>query len=396
MTAISSSPAPTAAATTAAGRLGKIVLAFDSFKGSASSAELASAARRAIRALLPECDVRVLPIADGGEGTVEAICRHTDAHAVDCTVHDPLMRPIAATYRVSADGSTAFMEMAAASGLTLLDPDERNPEVATTYGTGEMMAHALAHGCTTIVLGIGGSATNDAAVGALSALGFRFADASGAPTARLASIATVDASGCMAEARRCRLRVICDVNNPLYGERGAACVYAPQKGADPAMVARLDQGLRNFAAVARRQRAVDLQAAPGAGAAGGMGGGLLAYLGATLEPGIDTVLDMVGFSDMLDGAALVITGEGRIDAQTAMGKAVDGVARKARERGVPVVALAGSVAPEADADALGLDALLSIQPGPRPAADAMRKSTTLRNVERTVAQIVRIILATQK
>lgn len=371
----------------------KIILAFDSFKGSASSGEVAEAARRAIVALLPHCRVLTVPIADGGEGTVEAICRHRATHAVWCTTHDPLMNELKASYHISSDGQTAIMEMAAASGLPLVPIGQRNPLLTTTYGTGEMMADAIAHGCRTIVMGIGGSATNDAGIGALRALGFRFVDNRGADTTTLSQIARIDESKVPPQVADCKFYIICDVNNPFYGKHGAAYVYAPQKGADDAMVELLDNGLRNFAAIVRRDKGIDLQQVAGSGAAGGMGGGLYALLRATLMPGVDTLLEITGFRQMLAGTSLVITGEGRIDSQTAMGKALGGIVRVAHASGVPVIAIGGSVADDDATRAIGFDALLSIQSGPIAETEAMRKETTLRNVARTVEQIIRIKLA---
>ena len=306
-------------------KLTKVVLAFDSFKGSASSMEIAEAAKESILRLLPDCRVEIFAIADGGEGTTDAICRQLSATKVECLVHDPLMRPLEVAYRMTADHSMAIMEMAAASGLPLVETALRNPRQTTTFGTGEMVLDAISLGCRKIVMGIGGSATNDAAVGMLTALGFRFLDASGNETADLQKICHVDESQVSQAVKETEFTIVCDVQNPFYGQNGAAYVYAPQKGATKEDVEYLDKGLRNFAEVVLQTKGIDLQSVPGSGAAGGMGGGLLAFLNAKLQPGIETILKMANFEEALANASLVITGEGRIDSQTTVGKALSGI-----------------------------------------------------------------------
>lgn len=364
-----------------------IVLAFDSFKGSASSAEIAEAAREAIAVLLPHCKVSTFVVADGGEGTTEAIARQLSAHPVSCRVHDPLMRAIDATYYI-ADDDLAIMEMAAAAGLTLIAANERNPLVASTFGVGEMITDALNHGCRRFILGIGGSATNDAGVGMLSALGFSFRDINGHPTFRLADVVDVVTDDVDSRLAQSDFVVACDVLNPFYGSDGAACVYAPQKGASPADVVKLDAALRRFAGMVSRRCGIDLQNLPGSGAAGGLGGALAAFLGAELKRGINVVLDIAGFDDALASAQLLITGEGRIDDQTAMGKALGGIVARAHKVGVPVVAIAGSV--DHSVSAL-FDAALSIQNHPMALSDAINKTVTLQNVRTTVSQIIRLL-----
>lgn len=371
-------------------KINKIVLAFDSFKGSASSTELADAARQAILGEIPQCKIAQFAIADGGEGTTGAICSAIESRVVECDTTDPLMRPISTQYNITPDG-VAIMEMASASGLTLVEPHLRNPLVTTTYGTGEMILDAISKGCRTIILGIGGSATNDAAIGLLSALGIRFYDKEGNPTLELCKVADFDIREINPDVKNTKFIIACDVNNPFYGDRGAAHIYSPQKGASPSQVEELDAGLRNFAALVKTKLGINLQEIPGTGAAGGMGGGLLAFLNATLKPGIDTILEMIGFDKEVADASAVFTGEGRIDSQSGMGKAIGGIIKLAQKHNVPVIAIGGSVADDVDADKLGLLAAMSIQQGPFSLEDSMKKENTLKNVEKTIKQITRLI-----
>ena len=371
-------------------KINKIVLAFDSFKGSASSTELADAARQAILGEIPQCKIAQFTIADGGEGTTAAICSAIESRVVECDTTDPLMRPISTQYNITPDG-VAIMEMASASGLTLVEPHLRNPLVTTTYGTGEMILDAISKGCRTIILGIGGSATNDAAIGLLSALGIRFYDKEGNPTLELCKVADFDIREINPDVKNTKFIIACDVNNPFYGDRGAAHIYSPQKGASPSQVEELDAGLRNFAALVKTKLGINLQEIPGTGAAGGMGGGLLAFINATLKPGIDTILEMIGFDKEVADASAVFTGEGRIDSQSGMGKAIGGIIKLAQKHNVPVIAIGGSVADDVDADKLGLLAAMSIQQGPFSLEDSMKKENTLKNVEKTIKQITRLI-----
>lgn len=373
----------------------KIILAFDSFKGSAGSLDIARTAKEAILKECPLCDVITFPIADGGEGTTEAICTGLNTDKVSSSAHDPLMNPIEVTYGVTKDGTTAVLEMAAASGLPLVPDALRNPMNTSTYGTGEIILDALNKGCRRFIMGLGGSATNDAGIGMLSALGIRFLDKSGnilEPKGKnLIHIASVDDSSLHPALQESSFTIACDVNNPFYGPQGAAFVYAPQKGASPDEVAALDKGLQHYAAVIEKQKEMDITSIPGAGAAGGMGGGLLPFLRATLKPGIDTILDILHFRESLRGADLVFTGEGKLDAQTAMGKALGGILRTAREQHVPVIALGGGVEATTQLNEMGFTAVLSIQPAPVSLDKAMQKEFTLDNIERTVIQLIRII-----
>ena len=369
----------------------KIILAFDSFKGSASSRQIAESASKAILEYIPDCEIATVPIADGGEGTTAAICSNIDSVSVQCEVLDPMRTRISVNYNVTADGKVAIMEMAAASGLPLVPADRRNPRIATSYGTGEMILDAVKRGCKKIWLGIGGSATSDAGVGMLQALGFRFVDAEGNETTNLQKIESFDCSGVAKELKGVKFDVICDVTNPFYGINGAAYVFGPQKGASPEDVEYLDKGLQHFAEIVKRDLAIDLQQISGSGAAGGMGGGLYAFLNAELMPGIDAVLNMLDFDTALDGASLVLTGEGKIDSQTAMGKALAGILQRADKAGIPVVAVGGAVENADELNCQGFKAVFSIQAGPVSLEKAMNTENTLENVRKTVSQIVRLM-----
>lgn len=374
----------------------KIIIASDSFKGCLSSLEVARAAEEGIRKVLPGCEVVGIPVADGGEGTTEALVAAMNGRFVSCRVHDPLMNPMQVEYGILGDGLTAVIEMASASGLTLVPPENRNPMITTTYGTGELIKDALQRGCRRFLIGIGGSATNDGGTGMLQALGFRFFDRDGNALGKggqiLEQIARIDSEKAMPELFKSVFTVACDVNNPFSGENGAAFVYARQKGADDAMIRQLDKGLQNFAAVIHSMSGKDIDPIPGAGAAGGLGGGFLAFLPATLKPGIQMVLETLDFEARIQNADLIITGEGKLDRQTGMGKTPAGVLEAGRRQQIPVVAIGGAVE---ESDALlqqGFLAVLSIQPGPVALEKAMEKSFAYRQVERIVEQIIRLRL----
>lgn len=373
----------------------RITVAVDSFKGSLSSREVADAVEQGIISVLPDCSVQKVSIADGGEGTVEAMVENLAGEWVEVDVSDPLMRSVKARYGVVDGGRMAVMEMSAASGLPLLSDGERNPLKATTYGTGQMIADAIGRGCRKILMGIGGSATNDAGVGMLSALGFRFYDAQGELLSGggevLSQIARIDADGVLPQLSQCEFEVACDVKNPLFGESGAAYVFAPQKGADKAMVEQLDAGLRNFARVVEEFVGEDLSLWPGAGAAGGLGFGFKALLGAKLRPGIDVVLDAIGFSALIKGSDLVITGEGKIDSQTVMGKAPSGVLRASSQQSIPTVAIGGAVEMCEELAESDFVAILPIISGPSSLQEAMLKDVAHKNIRRTVEQIIRLL-----
>ena len=395
----------------------KIVVAPDSFKGSLSATRAAEAIAAGVRRGLPDAELVLIPLADGGEGTVEAFVTAVGGRIVPVRATGPLGEPVEAFIGVLdepehpelVEGRTAVIEMAAASGLPLVPEDRRNPMLTTSYGTGELIKHAVDLGCERVILGIGGSATNDGGVGMIQALGGSFRDEHGAEVGfgggELARIRSIDASGLdpvfrdmsgasrngYPETRRVAMTVACDVDNPLTGPRGASAVFGPQKGATPEMVAALDEGLRNLADVIRRDVGIDVEHVPGAGAAGGMGAAALAFLGAELKPGIEIVLDVAHFDDALEGAGLVLTGEGRVDAQTLHGKVINGVLKAASARRVPVVVLAGSIEPEGyDLLDAGAAALLSIMDRPMSLDEAQRNAPAL--LERAAEQVARLVI----
>ena len=328
----------------------KCVVVSDSFKGTVSSREICAIAQQVIPRHFPACEVVCIPVADGGEGTVDCFVQAMGAKRVGVTVTNALGEKSAAAY--ARLGELAIIEMAAAAGLPQVGA-LRCPGTATTYGVGELIAHAVDSGCRKILLGLGGSATNDGGCGCAAALGVRFYDADGqsfVPVGdTLGRIARIDTAEAEALLRSVEITVMCDVTNPLYGPTGAAYVFAPQKGADAEKVKSLDAGLRHFGDVIRSQYGLDVGAMPGAGAAGGMGAGCVALLGGTIQSGIDAVLDVTGFDRQLEGADLVIPGEGRIDSQSADGKVISGVARRTRAKGVPLIAIAGGIADSAGA-----------------------------------------------
>lgn len=328
----------------------KCVVVSDSFKGTVSSREICEIAQRVIPRHFPSCEVVCIPVADGGEGTVDCFIQAMGAQRVEVTVTNALGEKSAAAY--ARIGELAIIEMAAAAGLPQVGA-LRCPGTATTYGVGELIAHAVHSGCKRILLGLGGSATNDGGCGCAAALGVGFLDADGqsfVPVGdTLGRIARIDTAKADELLRSVEITVMCDVTNPLYGPTGAAYVFAPQKGADAEKVKSLDAGLRHFGDVIRSQLGIDVSRMPGAGAAGGMGAGCVALLGGMIQSGIDAVLDVTGFDRQLEGADLVITGEGRIDSQSAGGKVISGVARRTKAKGIPLIAIAGGIADSAGA-----------------------------------------------
>lgn len=369
----------------------KIVVASDSFKGSLSSTEMATAAARGIKSVYPDCEAVAVSVADGGEGTVDAVVEALGGKIVTATVNDPLGRPILARYGVV--GKMAVIEMAAASGLTLLTDEERNPWLTSTYGTGEMIMDAVKRGCRDFLVGVGGSATNDAGMGMLQALGFRFYDIDDQEIidgcgGRLQDVARIDDTGVMDAIRQCRFTVACDVDTPFCGSEGAAYVFAPQKGADMEMVTRLDSGMVAFAKVIEKTYGMDLTSMAGTGAAGGMGGGFYVFLNATLKRGVDMVLDAIDFDSIIRGADLVITGEGKIDYQTVKGKTAAGVLARAKAQDIPVVAIAGSVEKCESVEQMGFAGVYAIWEEEMPLEVAMQSNTAAANVEKTVKKIV--------
>lgn len=372
----------------------KIVIAVDSFKTCLSSAEAGAACAEAVKEELPSCETIVVPVSDGGEGLVDAITGALGGTYIICEVAGPLMRPVKARYGVSADGSTAIVEMAAANGLSLIKPHERNPMETSSFGTGQLIMDAIKRGCTKILVGLGGSATNDGGMGMLQALGYKFRDHHGNELGQggkmLALVDSIDSSDVPSAVKTAEFSVICDVSNPFYGSNGAAHVFARQKGADDEMIERLDQGLRHFASKlpANGLRSIDNLA--GAGAAGGLGGAFAAFLGARLQRGIDAVLDTLKFNEILNDADLVITGEGRLDAQTSMGKAPYGIMQRALRLGIPTIAVAGTVENARSLNESGFLAVLSIQQSPVTLQQAMNTTTAVQNIITTIKQAIRI------
>ena len=325
----------------------KIVIAPDSYKGSIYASDAARAMEDGVRRVLPDAEVVLVPVADGGDGTLETLVETSGGRIITSDVTGPLGEPVSAQWGAMGDGVTAVAEMARTSGLALVRLEDRDPMNATTYGLGEVILKALEAGYRRFILGIGGSATNDAGAGMAQALGVRLLDADGAELppggAALARLARIDTSGLDPRAADADFDVACDVNNPLTGPEGASAVYGPQKGATPEIVEQLDAALANFAEVVKRDLGADVNDVPGSGAAGGLGGGIMAFLGGRLRPGVDIVLDTVDLASRLDGADLIITGEGCMDFQTVYNKAPIGVARLAGERNIPVIGVSGSL-----------------------------------------------------
>lgn len=368
----------------------KIVIASDSFKGSLTSVEVAQAATRGIKAVYPDCDVVAVNVADGGEGTIEAVVDALGGEIVHTTVSDPLGRPIQARYGIA--GKKAIIEMAAASGLPLLSSEERNPWITSTYGTGEMIMDAIQRGCSQFLIGIGGSATNDAGTGMLQALGFKFYDFNGKEIidcrgGRLQDIADLDDTFVPKAVREAQFIVACDVDTPFCGPEGAAPVFAPQKGANAEVVAKLDAGMTSFAHVIENKYGINIVPLTGAGAAGGMGGGFRAFLNASLQRGIDMVLDAIDFDYTIQSADLIITGEGKIDSQTAKGKTAAGVLSRAKKQNIPVIAIAGCAEICERVKQMGFAGIYPITEEKLPLEIAMQTEVAAMNVEKTVKKI---------
>ena len=374
----------------------KVVIAIDSLKGSLSSMEAGMAIKDGILAAKPDAEVIVKPLADGGEGTTDALIEGMNGERIDLTVTGPMHTPVDAYYGYLKDTNTAVMEMASAAGITLVPDSEKNPLLATSYGVGEMINDAIQRGCRNFIIGIGGSVTNDGGIGMLKALGVRFLDENGEDAGEggqaLAKVARIDVSGMNPLLKECHIQVACDVNNPLCGENGSTYVYGPQKGVTEDMKKTLDEAMAHFARVTSETLENDYMNTPGAGAAGGLGYAFLAYTGAALTPGIELILDAVGLEEELSGANVVVTGEGRLDFQTAMGKAPVGVARLAKKYNAKVIAFAGSVTKEAAAcNKEGIDAFFPILRGVCTLAEAMDPVAARNNMTATVEQVFRLL-----
>ena len=379
----------------------KIVIAPDSYKESLSATEVAQAIEKGFREIFPEAQFVSVPVADGGEGTVEAMIAATQGRAVTSTVTGPLGDTVEAQWGISGDGSTAVIEMAAASGLALVPPELRNPLITTSYGTGELILQALESGVKKIIIGIGGSATNDGGAGMVQALGAKLGDANGADIGfgggSLMSLNYIDISGLDARLQNCSIRVACDVTNPLTGEFGASCIFGPQKGASEAMIGELDRNLAHYAEVIKQSLRVDVKDVPGSGAAGGMGAALMAFLGAELLSGIEIVTQALNLEEHIHDCTLVVTGEGRLDSQSIHGKVPVGVASVAKKYHKPVIGIAGSLTRDVGiVHQYGIDSVFSVLNRIGSLEEAFRDAAdNIYLTSRNVAATIRVGMQTQ-
>lgn len=374
----------------------KVVISIDSLKGSLTSMEAANAIKNGILKVNEEYEVVIKPLADGGEGTVDALVEGMNGQAIITEVTGPVKEKVKAKYGILKETNTAIMEMAQAAGFALVPTELKNPLYTTTYGVGEMIKEAMAKGCRNFIVGIGGSATNDAGVGMLQALGFEFYDENdnlvGLGGQVLNKIKRINTSNRIKELDECSFKIACDVNNPLYGENGAAYIYGPQKGATPEIVKLLDEGLINFAEVVKKDLDKDIAQVPGVGAAGGLGFAFLGFLNSKLESGIKIILDEINLDEAVKEADIVITGEGRLDNQTAMGKAPIGVAKVAKKYGAKVIAIAGCTTDDAiKCNEEGIDAYFSIVNSAMTIEEAIKKENAIKNMTLTTTQIFRLI-----
>jgi len=354
----------------------KVLIAPDKFKGSLTGMQFCAAAEEGIKEILPNTEIIKLPLSDGGDGTIEILEYHLKGMRVMLKVNDPLFRQIEASYLYMDTIKTAFIEMAEASGMYLLKPEEQNCFHTTTLGTGELILSAIKKGAKTIILGIGGSATNDCAIGMATALGYKFEDENGVELSpigkNLSRIHSINSKNVISTLKSIEFKVACDVTNPLYGEHGAAYVYGPQKGASKEEIKQLDSGLKNISKLFKKQFDMDVQNLKGAGAAGGMGGGTSVFLNAKLLSGIDLVKDLIDFDTQIKGADWIITGEGKLDSQTLSGKTIDGVIASAKKQNIPVAVLCGSVAlSKEDANEFGISYAASVMEKANSLEDAM-------------------------
>jgi glycerate kinase len=355
----------------------KILVSPDKFKGSLTGTQFCNAVEEGIKSVLPNAEIVKLPLADGGDGTIEILEYHLKGKRIKVRVNDPLFREIEASYLYMDSIKTAFIEMAAASGMYLLKNEDQNCFNTTTLGTGELILHAINKGAKTIILGIGGSATNDCGMGMATALGYKFEDEHGkelVPIGRnLSLIRVINSSYVMGALKSIDFKVACDVTNPLHGEQGAAYVYGPQKGASSEQIIALDEGLKNISKLFKKQFDMDVQNIKGAGAAGGMGAGTSVFLNAELKSGNDLVKSLVAFDEKIKGADWIITGEGKLDSQTLSGKTIDGVITSAKKQNIPVAALCGSISlSKKEADALGISYTDAVMESAKSLDDAMQ------------------------
>jgi len=360
----------------------RIVVAPDSFKGSLTAKEAAENIRIGIQRVYPDIEISCVPMADGGEGTVQSLVDATGGRLLHAKVAGPMLHEVDAFYGILGDEKTAVIEMAAASGLPLVEENQRNPLLASTYGTGELIKQALDRGCRNFIIGLGGSATNDGGYGMAKALGVRFLDKDGQDIGHgggsLSKLASVDVSQMDGRLKECQFTAACDVDNPLCGPRGATYVFGPQKGVKDEMLEILDKNLAHYAEAIKSTLHIDIKDCPGAGAAGGLGGGLMAFLGASLQRGVDIVIETVRLEQQVKGADLVITGEGMMDYQTQFGKTPYGVAKVAKKYNIPVIGLVGMIGKDANIlYDMGIDTIFSIVNGPMPLETAIAKGPTL-------------------
>lgn len=374
----------------------KVVVAIDSLKGSLTSLEAGRAIQQGILRAIPSAEVWVRPLADGGEGTVEALVLGMDGRIEKTLVTGPLGRPVECSYGILEESKTAIVEMSGAAGITLVPEQERNPLNTTTYGVGQVIRDAIAKGCRHFIVGIGGSATNDGGIGMLQALGFGILDKNGTQAAYgakgLKDIADITDTSVIPELKECTFRIACDVTNPLCGALGCSAIFGPQKGATPGMIVQMDQWLQDYAALAaRRFPNADAEQA-GTGAAGGLGFAFLTFTNARLESGVSIILEETRLEEYVKDADIVVTGEGRLDAQTIMGKAPSGVAGIAKKNGKPVIAFSGSVSQDAGScNAGGIDAFFPILRQVVTLREAMDRHTAEENLTATAEQVFRLI-----
>ncbi len=371
----------------------KFIIAPDKFKGSMKATEAALQIEKGLLQVIPRADIKKFPLSDGGEGLIEALSSKTGSSIVTKTVTGPAGKPIKAAYGLIDQGKTGVVEMAAASGLALLEDDEKDPRLTTTRGTGELIKSALDQGCQQLIIGIGGSATNDGGSGMARALGVEFFDSAGnlleEGGAALQGLERIDTSGLDPRLKKVKVLVACDVDNPLTGPQGASYIYGPQKGATEKTAEELDRALKNYARVLEKDLAIKVENVPGAGAAGGLGAGLIAFLNGHLGSGIKMVLEALEIEKHLPGCNLLITGEGKLDAQSAHGKAPIGIARKAKEYGVPVIALSGQLEGELDLfHREGILACFAIANGPLTLKESMEKGPHL--LQTKTAELLRL------
>ncbi len=374
----------------------KVAIAIDSFKGSISTCQAGEAIAEGVKRVFPDSKAIVCPLADGGEGTVDAIIAATGGEMVEITVHNPIGKLIKSTYGIVPKTNTAIIEMSAAAGITLIDEKDRNPLNTTTYGVGELILDAISKGCRKFIVGIGGSATNDAGFGMLSALGFEFLDKNGKQVALgakgLKDIVEIKIDNAINELKECSFCVACDVKNTLCGENGCSAIYGPQKGATPEMIKDMDAWLENFAGLTKKVLPESDMNIPGTGAAGGLGFAFLSYLNASLQSGIDLVIKETGLENNIKDADIVVTGEGRLDGQSYMGKAPIGVAKIAKKYKKTVIAFSGCVTDDAvNCNKHGIDAFFPILRTPCTLQEAMDCDNACKNLKDTAEQVFRLI-----